>query len=182
MVSSRAPTPLIPPGVPALLWYKEFYFSWKYLLFSRRKRGREPKVTQKLYYQNKSNGGILENNRGREWVGSLKGSGETEAAHWMKDPCSEPLTLHGPGPWQTYLRPICPSPVLQMRTWSFTVQRAEARPVGTAWVSGSSSHTPSRTAGFCPAGTLACTLRPALQPPACLLCRCLVTQLCPTIW
>ena len=83
----------------------------------------------------------MKNNRGREWVGSLKGSGVTEVAHWMKDPCSEPLTLHGPGPWQTHLCPVCPSPVLQMRTWSFTVQRAEARPVGMAWVSGSSSHT-----------------------------------------
>ena len=34
-------------------------------------------MTQKLYYKNKSNGGILENNTGREWVGSLKGSGVT---------------------------------------------------------------------------------------------------------
>ena len=35
---------------------------------------------------------------------------------------------------------------------------------------------------FLPSWDSCPTLRPALQPPACLLCRCLITQLCPTIW
>ena len=85
----------------------------------------------------------------------------------MKDSSSEPLTLHRPDPWQMHPHPVCPSPTLQMRTWSFTVQRAEARPVGTAWVSDSPSHTPSLGAHFCPAGTPAYS---ASSPPAsCLL-------------
>ena len=43
----------------------------------------------------------------------------------------------------THPSPLHPSPVLQMRTWSFAVQIVEASPVHTAWVSDSSCHTPS---------------------------------------
>lgn len=43
----------------------------------------------------------------------------------------------------THPGPLHPSPVLQLRTWRFAVQRVEVRPVHMAWLSESSHYTPS---------------------------------------
>lgn len=66
----------------------------------------------------------------------------------------------------THPGPLHPSPVLQLRTWRFAVQRVEVRPVHMAWLSESSHYTPSLGAHSCPARMPAYTLHPALQPPA----------------